>query len=61
LTARERSLLQLIAVGHGNKKTASIFDLSVETTHRAAVHRKLNIHSTAGLVRYAIRNKMIDA
>jgi DNA-binding NarL/FixJ family response regulator len=63
LTPRERSVLQLIAVGHSNKKTASILDLSVKTieTHRSAVHRKLNIHSTAGLVRYAIRNKMIDA
>jgi DNA-binding NarL/FixJ family response regulator len=63
LTARERSVLQLIAVGHSNKKTAFILDLSVKTieTHRAAIHRKLNIHSTAGLVRYAIRNKMIEA
>jgi len=63
LTPRERSVLQLIAVGHSNKKTASILDLSVKTieTHRAAIHRKLNIHSTAGLVRYAIRNKMIEA
>jgi DNA-binding NarL/FixJ family response regulator len=63
LSARERSVLQLIAVGHSNKKTASLLDLSVKTieTHRAAVHRKLNIHSTAGLVRYAIRNKMIEA
>jgi DNA-binding NarL/FixJ family response regulator len=63
LTPRERSVLQLIAVGHSNKKTASILNLSVKTieTHRTAVHRKLNINSTAGLVRYAIRNKMIDA
>ena len=63
LSARERSVLQLIAVGHSNKKTASILNLSVKTieTHRTAVHRKLNINSTAGLVRYAVRNKMIDA
>ena len=63
LTTRERSVLQLIAVGHTNKKIASILSLSVKTveSHRAAIHRKLNISSTAGLVRYAIRNKMIDA
>jgi DNA-binding NarL/FixJ family response regulator len=63
LTARERSVVQLIAEGHGNKKIASILNLSVKTveTHRAAVHRKLKINSTAGLVRYAIRNKIIDA
>jgi DNA-binding NarL/FixJ family response regulator len=63
LTARERSVLQLIAEGHSNKKIASILNLSVKTveTHRRAVHSKLNIHSTAGLVRYAIRNKIIDA
>ena len=63
LTARERSVVQLIAEGHSNKKIASILNLSVKTveTHRAAVHRKLKINSTAGLVRYAIRNKIIDA
>jgi DNA-binding NarL/FixJ family response regulator len=63
LSARERSVLQLIAVGQANKRAASILNLSVKTveSHRAAIHRKLNISSTAGLVRYAIRNKMIDA
>jgi DNA-binding NarL/FixJ family response regulator len=63
LTARERSVLQLIAEGHTNKRIASILNLSIKTIdiHRAAVHRKLKIHSTAALVRYAIRNKMIDA
>jgi DNA-binding CsgD family transcriptional regulator len=56
-------VLQLIAVGNSSKRTASILNLSIKTieTHRAAVHRKLNIHSTAGLVRYAIRNKIIEA
>ena len=59
LTARERSVVQLIAEGHSNKKIASILNLSVKTveTHRGAVQRKLNTHSTAGLYRYAIRNK----
>ena len=51
LTARERSVVQLIAEGHSNKKIASILNLSVKTveTHRGAVQRKLNTHSTAGL------------
>ena len=63
LTARERSVVQLIAEGHSNKKAAFILNLSVKTieSHRSAVLRKLNIHSTAGLVRYAVRNKIIDA
>ena len=63
LTARERSVVQLIAEGHSNKKIASILNLSVKTveTHRAAAHRKLNLRSTADLVRYAIRNKLIEA
>ena len=63
LTARERSVVQLIAVGHSNKRIASILNLSIKTveTHRMAIHRKLNIHSTAGLVRYAVRNKIVDA
>jgi DNA-binding NarL/FixJ family response regulator len=62
LTARERSVVQLIAEGHSNKKIASILNLSVKTveTHRAAAHRKLNLRSTADLVRYAIRNHIIE-
>jgi DNA-binding NarL/FixJ family response regulator len=63
LTARERTVLQLIAEGHSNKKIASILNLSIKTveTHRAAAHRKLNLNSTAAFVRYAVRNKIIDA
>jgi DNA-binding NarL/FixJ family response regulator len=63
LTARERSVLQLTAEGHSNKGMAAILNVGVKTieTHRGAVNRKLNIHSTAGLVRYAIRNKIINA
>jgi DNA-binding CsgD family transcriptional regulator len=53
LSARERTVVQLIAEGHTSKKIASILDLSVKTieTHRAAAHHKLNVSSTAGLVR----------
>ena len=63
LTARERSVVQLVAEGHTNKEIASILNLSVKTveTHRAGAHHKLRLHSTAGLVRYAVRNKMVSA
>ena len=63
LTARERSVVQLVAEGHSNKEIASILNLGVKTveTHRAAAHHKLRLHSTAGLVRYAVRNKMVSA
>jgi DNA-binding NarL/FixJ family response regulator len=62
LSPRERVVVQLIAEGHSNKQMSSILSLSVKTieTHRAAAMRKLNITSTAGLVRYAIRNKLVE-
>lgn len=61
LTDRERQILQLIAEGHTTKKTASILDLSVKTaeSHRTRIMQKLDIHDTAGLVRYAIRRGLI--
>jgi DNA-binding NarL/FixJ family response regulator len=63
LSARERSVVQLIAEGQSNKKIATILGLSVKTveTHRAAAHHKLELRSTAALVRYAIRNHLIEA
>ena len=63
LSARERCVLQLTAQGHTSDKIATILDLSVKTveTHRAAVRRKLELSTTADLVRYAIRNKIIEA
>src|SRR5262245_3464073 len=63
LTERERCVVHLIAEGHTNKKIASILNLSVKTveTHRAAAHRKLNLNSTAALVRFAIRKKIVRA
>jgi len=62
LTPRERVVVQLIAEGHGNKEMASILSLSVKTieTHRASAMRKLNVTSVAALVRYAIRNKLVE-
>jgi DNA-binding NarL/FixJ family response regulator len=63
LTPRERGVIQLIAEGHSNKQIANILTISVKTveTHRAAIMRKLNLTSAAGLVRYAVRNKIIEA
>jgi DNA-binding NarL/FixJ family response regulator len=62
LSPRERVVVQLIAEGNSNKEMSGILNLSVKTieTHRAAAMRKLNLTSTAGLVRYAIRNKLIE-
>jgi len=63
LTAREREIVQLIAEGNSNKQVALLLSISVKTveTHRSAVMRKLDIRSTAALVRYAIRNSLIQA
>ena len=63
LTPREREIIQLIAEGHSNKQIANILNLSQKTveTHRAAVMRKLNLHSAAELVRYAVRNQFVEA
>ena len=63
LTPREREIVQLIAEGHSNKQIAGILNLSLKTveTHRAAVMRKLNLSSSAALVRYAVRNKFLEA
>jgi DNA-binding NarL/FixJ family response regulator len=62
LTSRERSIVQLIAEGHSNKAIASVLNISIKTveTHRSNVMHKLNFASTAALVRYAIRNKLIE-
>ena len=63
LTPREREIVQLIAEGRLNKEIAAILGLSIKTieTHRAAAMHKLGLNSTAELVRYAIRNNIIEA
>jgi DNA-binding NarL/FixJ family response regulator len=63
LTSREREIVQLLAEGCSNKAIASRLEISVKTveTHRAAVMRKLGLHSIAELVRYAVRNHLIEA
>jgi DNA-binding NarL/FixJ family response regulator len=63
LSPRERTIVKLVAQGHSNKVVSAILNLSIKTTetHRAAAMRKLNINSTAGLVRYAVRSKLVEA
>ena len=61
LTVREREVVQLIAVGNSNKKIARLLSRSIKTveTHRSASMRKLDVHTTADLVRYAVRNGLV--
>lgn len=61
LTLREQNVVQLIAEGQTNKSISAILNLSVKTieTHRASAMRKLGMSSTAELVRYAIRKKLV--
>jgi len=63
LTPRERQVLQLVAEGKTTKEVARVLGLSVKTaeTHRTKIMRKLDIHETAGLVRYAIRRGVVQA
>jgi DNA-binding NarL/FixJ family response regulator len=62
LTHREREVVQLIAEGKINKQIANVLDISIKTveTHRASAMRKLNLKTTADLVRYAVRNSLIE-
>ena len=62
LTVRERKVVQLIAEGNSNKRTAHLLSISVKTveTHRTASMRKLDLHSTADLVRYAFREGLVQ-
>jgi DNA-binding NarL/FixJ family response regulator len=63
LSPRETTIVKLVAEGYSNKGVSAMLNLSIKTTetHRAAAMRKLNINSTAGLVRYAVRNKLVEA
>jgi DNA-binding NarL/FixJ family response regulator len=63
LTAREREIVQLLAEGKSNKEVASILRISVKTaeTHRGHIMAKLNLRNLCDLVRYAIRNEIVQA
>jgi DNA-binding NarL/FixJ family response regulator len=63
LTVRQREITQLLAEGRSTKEVATLLDLSVKTaeTHRANIMRRLSCHSAAELVRYALRNQIIEA
>jgi DNA-binding NarL/FixJ family response regulator len=63
ISAREKSVVQLIAEGRTNKEIADLLSISCKTveTHRAAAMRKINVTTRAALIRYAIRNKFIEA
>jgi two-component system response regulator NreC len=62
LSDRERQVLQLVAEGKTTKEIASMLGVSVNTaeTHRTNLMEKLDLHDTAGLVRYAMRNGVIQ-
>jgi DNA-binding NarL/FixJ family response regulator len=62
LTSREREIVQLLAEGRSSKEVAVTLGISVKTaeTHRANIMRKLELHSVSELVRYAVRNQIIE-
>lgn len=62
LTPREREIVQLIAEGRATKQIAELLGISFKTaeTHRTNLMRKLDFHSTADVVRYAIRNRIVE-
>jgi DNA-binding NarL/FixJ family response regulator len=63
LTFRERSIVQLLAIGNSNKEVAQTLGISVKTveTHRARIMRKLGLTSLVKLVRFAVREHFIKA
>jgi DNA-binding NarL/FixJ family response regulator len=62
LSSREREIVQLLAEGKSSKEVAATLGISVKTadTHRSNIMRKLEMHSVSELVRYAVRNQMIE-
>jgi two-component system response regulator NreC len=63
ITDREREIVQLLAEGKSSKEIGTILGISVRTveTHRAAIMKKLGLKSFSELIRYAVRNKIIEA
>jgi DNA-binding NarL/FixJ family response regulator len=62
LSSREREVLQLLAEGNTNKEIATRLNLSVYTVdgHRTRIMEKLGLHSIGELVRFAVRNGLIE-
>ena len=62
VTAREREIIQLVAEGRSSKEAAATLGISVKTieAHRANIMRKLRLRSVSDLVRYAIRNQIVQ-
>jgi DNA-binding NarL/FixJ family response regulator len=62
LTDREKEVLQLLAEGRSNKEVAAVLGIGVSTieTHRMNLMQKLNLHSTAEIVLYAVRKRIIN-
>jgi DNA-binding NarL/FixJ family response regulator len=62
LSAREREIVQLLAEGASNKDVARALGISVKTaeTHRSNIMRKMEFASLSDLVKYAVRNKIIE-
>lgn len=62
LSPREREVLQLLTEGKSNKEIGAVLGMTTKTaeTHRAHILTKLNLHSMSELVRYAIRNRIIE-
>jgi DNA-binding NarL/FixJ family response regulator len=63
ITSRENEIVQLLAEGKTSKDIAVFLNISVKTveTHRANIMRKLELHTVTELVRYAIRNSIVEA
>jgi DNA-binding NarL/FixJ family response regulator len=63
LTPRQREILQMIAEAKNTKEIASTLEISVKTVeaHRLQLMARLDIHSVPGLVRYAVRNGLVEA
>ena len=61
LTDREKEVMQLLAEGRSNKEVAALLDVGLSSveTHRATLMQKLNLHSTAEIVLYAVRKRLI--
>jgi len=61
LTSRELEVIHLMADGKSNKEVASLLGISAKTAeaHRINIMRKLNVHSVAEVVRYAVRNQLL--